>query len=86
MSAQPPYKRVSIELAQGTLMVISKPEAIQDAVIASRAGDGDEEIRIFFGRNKKLEADWLVIAEVTNGVVASRMPEGVRSVTACWVS
>jgi len=85
MPAQP-YKRVSIELAQGTLMVISKPEAIQDAVIASRIADEDEEIRIFFGRHKKLEADWIVLVDVTDGIVASRMPEGVRSVTACWVS
>jgi hypothetical protein len=81
-----PYKRVSIELAQGTLIVISRPEAIRDAVVASRSGDDDEEIRIFFGRNKNLEADWIVIAEVTNGVVAGRMPESVRSVTACWIS
>jgi hypothetical protein len=82
----PRYKRVSIELAQGTLIVISKPELIQDAVIASRTTDQDEEIRIFFGRNKNLEADWTVIVEVTDSVVASRMPDTVRSVTACWVS
>jgi hypothetical protein len=81
----PRYKRVSIELAHGTLIVINKPELIQDAVIASRQGE-EEEIRIFFGRNKHLEADWTVIVDVTDGVVAGRMPDSVRSVTACWVS